>query len=196
MEKNKMSNAISALQDKVAEGPVTVRSLGLRGMITLRGDLANSKLKAVCTGLTGVEYPATGRATCVGQKGLCWMSPDELLVLVPYEDVSDALEKIHKAMNGQHYLAADVSDARAMLAVEGPFAREVVAKLAPVDLHPDTFKPGHFRRTRLGQIAAAFWMRDARTFEVICFRSVADYAFGLLEASAKGGPVGHFPKGT
>ncbi|MEO1639947.1 MAG: sarcosine oxidase subunit gamma family protein [Pseudomonadota bacterium] len=180
-----MSNAVSALEGKVAAGEVTVREAGLRGMITLRGDLSNSKLHAICAGITGVDFPGQGEANCVGEKGLCWMSPDEVLVLVPYAEVAQAIGQIDTALAGTHYLAENVSDARAVLYVEGEFCREVIAKLAPVDLHPDTFKPGDFRRTRLGQIAAAFWMRDEDTFEVICFRSVAGYAFDLLAASAK-----------
>ncbi len=187
-----MSNAVSALQGKLAPGEVTVREAGLRGMIVLRGNLGDKKLHAVCTGVAGVDFPGQGQANCVGEKGLCWMSPDELLVLVPYADVPRAIALIDKALQGTHYLAENVSDARALILVEGSFCREVIAKLAPADLHPDSFKPGDFRRTRLGQVAAAFWMRDQDTFEVICFRSVAGYAFDLLAASAKAGEVGHF----
>ena len=187
-----MSEAVSALQGRTAPGDVTVTESGLRGMITLRGDITAPKFKTICTGLSGVDFPAQGRANCVDDKGLCWMSPDEILILVPYAEVAAGLEKIANALKGMHYLAENVSDARALIAVSGPYAREVMAKLAPVDLHPDTFQPGDFRRTRLGQVAAAFWLRDADTFEVICFRSVAEYAFNLLAASAKDGPVGHF----
>ncbi|MCK0094878.1 sarcosine oxidase subunit gamma [Yoonia sp. F2084L] len=187
-----MSDAVSALQGKVAPGEVTIREAGLRGMIILRGDLSDKKLRKVCTSLTGAKMPDQGKAHCEGDKGLCWMSPDEVLVLVPYSQAVDALAKIDAALGGTHYLAENVSDARAVIFVEGTFAREVIAKLAPADLHPDSFKPGDFRRTRLGQVAAAFWMRDADTFEVICFRSVAGYAFDLLVASAKAGAVGHF----
>jgi len=187
-----MSNAVSALQGKVAPGEVTIREAGLQGMIILRGDLADKKLQSVCKSVSGVAYPARGQANCEGKSGLCWMSPDELLVLVPYDAVAQTIALIDKALAGTHYLAENVSDARAVLIVEGTFCREVIAKLAPVDLHPDTFQPGDFRRTRLGQVAAAFWMRDEDTFEVICFRSVAAYAFNLLAASAKAGQVGHF----
>ncbi|MDP5084137.1 MAG: sarcosine oxidase subunit gamma [Yoonia sp.] len=187
-----MSNAVSALQGKLAPGEVTIREAGLRGMIVLRGDLTDKKLRAVCSGVTGVDYPGQGQANCVGEKGLCWMSPDELLVLVPYAEVAEAIALIDKALKGTHYLAENVSDARALILVEGTYGREVIAKLAPADLHPDSFKPGDFRRTRLGQVAAAFWMRDEDTFEVICFRSVAEYTFNLLAASAKAGAVGHF----
>lgn len=189
-----MSNAVSALQGKLAPGEVTVREAGLRGMIVLRGDLDDKKLRSVCTGLSGVDFPGQGQANCVGEKGLCWMSPDEILVLVPHYGVAQAIALIDTALAGTHYLAENVSDARAVIFVEGSFCREVIAKLAPVDLHPDTFKPGDFRRTRLGQVAAAFWMRDEDTFEVICFRSVAGYAFDLLAGSAKAGQVDFYRK--
>lgn len=187
-----MSNATSALNGRMAPGEVTIREAGLRGMIILRGDLSDKKLRSVCKKLSGVDIPAQGQAHCERESGLCWMSPDELLVLVPYAQVAEAIAQIDKALSGMHYLAENVSDARALILVEGPFAREVIAKLAPADLHPDSFGPGDFRRTRLGQVAAAFWMRDADTFAVICFRSVATYTFDLLTASAKAGEVGHF----
>lgn len=187
-----MSNAVSALQGKVAAGEVTVREAGLSGMITLRGDLGDRKLRKVCAAVTGTKFPEQGQANCDGDKGLCWMSPDELLLLVPYDGVALALDEIDKALAGTHYLAENVSDARALIHVEGAFCREVIAKLAPIDLHPDTFQPGAIRRTRLGQVAAAFWMRDEDTFAVICFRSVAHYAFDLLATSAKAGRVDHF----
>lgn len=187
-----MSNAVSTLNGKVASSEVTVREGGLRGMITFRGDLSSGKLKTICKTLTGFAVPEMGKAMSSGDKGVAWMSPDELLILVPHAQANDAVTAIGNAMRGQHFLAQNVSDARTHLTVQGSFAREVIAKLAPADLHPDHFQIGDFRRTRLGQVAAAFWMTDAETFELICFRSVGEYAFDLLAASAKAGPVGHF----
>ena len=182
-----MSNAVSALNGKVSPGPVTIREEGLRGMITLRGDLASSKLKSVCKSLTGFAIPDMGKAASKGDKGIAWMSPDELLVLVPQGETASALEKIAKAMKGQHYLAENVSDARTHIIVEGSFAREVIAKLAPVDLHPATFHVGDFRRSRIGQVAAAFWMHGPDAFTVVCFRSGAQYMFDVLSVAAQSG---------
>lgn len=188
-----MSEPITALGARETHGSVQVSDAGLRGMITLRGDL--SKMKPICKDL-GLAVPGLRAAQFKGDNGVLWMSPDELLILLPYPDVAETLTRIAKALKGKHHLAVNVSDARALLTVQGPFAREVIAKLAPVDLHPDAFGPGQVLRTRLGQIAAAFWMTDAQTFQVICFRSVAEYAFDLLAASAAAGPVGHFARGT
>jgi sarcosine oxidase subunit gamma len=187
-----MADPVTALGGREAKGVVTVRDVGLQGMITLRGDLASSKLKSVCKALTGKPIPDMGRIVSADGKGLAWMSPDELLLLVPYADVVASLQQIAGAMKGQHHLAVDVSDARALIEVRGGHAREVIAKLAPVDLHPAHFGPGQFRRSHLGQVAAAFWIDDSGAFRVICFRSVAEYAFDLLVDAAKAGPVGYF----
>jgi sarcosine oxidase, subunit gamma len=184
-----MHDAVSALGGQVATGAVTIRDLGLRGMISLRGAHDNAALRAVATQLAAVDFPGPGLAHVQDDKGLAWMSPDEILILLPYAEVTEAMVQIAEQLAGHHHLAANVSDARAVIAVEGPGAAEALAKLAPVDLHPDAFPVGQFRRTRLGQIAAAFWREDGR-FVVVCFRSVADYAFALLAQSAKDGPVG------
>jgi len=187
-----MSNAVSALDGQVAPGEVTVRELGLRGMITLRGDLSSRKVQTICKKLTGVAFPKQGGVASEGDKGLAWMSPDEVLVMVSHAEAAEAVAAIEAALKGEHFLAVNVSDARAVFSVQGAFSREVIAKLAPADLHPDRFKAGMMRRTRLGQVAAAFWMVDEETFNVICFRSVAEYTFGLLKASAGAGEVGYF----
>ena len=100
---------------------------------------------------------------------------------------------MHKALGNAHALAVDVSDARACLRISGPSAREVMAKLTPVDLSPDAFKPGMIRRTRMAQVAAAFWVVDRETFQVVCFRSNAKYVFDLLKVEAQNGSeVGFF----
>jgi sarcosine oxidase subunit gamma len=81
-------------------------------------------------------------------------------------------------------MAVDVSDARCLFRLSGGPVREVLAKLTPADLHPDAFGPGEVRRTRLAQAAAAFWMPDAGTVELMAFRSVGTYVFDLLSNAA------------
>jgi len=188
-----MSNAaVSALNGATVEGFARVEEAGLHGMITLRGDLASAKVKKAVKDATGQDVPAT-RAITAGQGGaVAWMSPDELLVMVDYAGVTDTLAKIETALAGEHFLAVNVSDARAMFRVSGNGAgvREALAKLCPVDMTPGAFEPGMFRRTRMAQIPAAIWMPDAETVHIVCFRSVAEYTFNLLrDAVAEGGEV-------
>ncbi len=182
-----MSEAVTALGGVRFDGLVHVEEVPLQGMITLRGDLGPAGVKAAATGVAGVDMPSIRQANVAGDSGICWMSPDELLVLCPYDGVVDSVEKMQSALGDSHALAINVSDARASFRVSGPMAREVMAKLCPVDLSPEAFRPGDFRRTRMAQVAAAFWMVDDETFQIICFRSVADYVFGLLKAAAQPG---------
>ena len=186
-----MSNAVSALQGKAYTGYATVTELGLRGMITLRGDLSSAKLKQALFDATGLTVPKTCSIQVNGDTSTAWMSPDELLIMVAYETVGATLAVLEKTLKAQHFLAVNVSDARAVFRIEGPHAREIIAKLCPVDMSPDAFVPGQIRRTRMAQIAAAFWMPTDTRVEIICFRSVAQYAFDLLKDAAEpGGEAG------
>ncbi len=186
---------LSALNGAAFHGTVTVEDVGLQGMIALRGDLASAKLAKAVKVATGLAIPAVRKISSEGDKAVAWMSPDELLILAPYEDTGDVVAQLNEALAGEHVLVQNLSDARATFSLTGaPGAlREVLAKLAPVDLSPDAFGPGDFRRTRLAQVAGAFWFEDTTTARVICFRSVAEYVYGLLCVSAEdGGEVGIF----
>jgi len=180
-----MSNAISALDGKAYVGFATVTEAGLQGMITVRGDLAGAKMKKAVKAVAGCDLPAPRRIEMKGGKGAAWMSPDELLILVPYTDVRAAVDSLTAALDGQHALVADVSDARAMFRITGPKAAEVLMKLCPVDFA--TLAPGEVRRTRAAQVAAALWKSGGDEFTLVSFRSVAAYVMGVLEASARPG---------
>jgi len=188
-----VSAPVSALKHASYEGIARIEETGLQGMITLRGDLSSARLQAAVKAVTGQDVPAMRRANVAGDSGACWMSPDELLLLVPYAQVNAKLAELTTGLGDEHALAVNVSDARAMFRVSGSPAREVMAKLAPADLSPDVFNAGDIRRTRLAQVAGAFWMEEDGAFRVICFRSVAEYVFKLLSVAAQpGSEVGVF----
>lgn len=180
-----MSEAISALNHAEYNGLAHVSEIGLQGMITLRGDLNAKAVKSAATNATGGSMPAANRIETIVDGSLCWMSPDELLVICAYDEVEATLARMLKTLGKTHAMAVNVSDARAVFQVSGPYAREVMAKLCPVDLSPEAFKPGMFRRTRMAQVPAAFWMCDDQTFQIICFRSVAEYVFDVLNVAAQ-----------
>ena len=157
-------------------GYVTVSCERNMGMITMRGSLSAKGLgKAL-----GASLPKAREV--VDRKGMqiAWMSPDELMVICPKRNVADLLVAFERALSTQHALLSDVSDARAVFTLKGANVREVVAKLAPVDIAPGQFAPGEMRRTRFGQIATAFWMTGEDELKIICFRSVAEYMYKQL----------------
>lgn len=81
----KMSNAVSILNGASSEGAVKVTEAGLRGMITLRGDLDSAAIKDAVKSVVGLGMPST-RTIESGKSGaVAWMSPDELLLMVDYD---------------------------------------------------------------------------------------------------------------
>lgn len=188
-----MSEAVSALPHAPYSGIVELSEAGLTGMITLRGDLASAPVAAAVLAATGAAVPDIRRLT-VGDSGkAAWMSPDELLLIVPYGDVSARLQSMSAAFGDAFATAADVSDARAMITVTGAQARDVLAKICPVDFAD--FAVGEVRRTRAAQVAAALWREDGETWSIICFRSVAHYMCDMVQTVARpGSEVGLYRK--
>ncbi len=182
-----MSNAVSALNGVQYQGIADVKEVGLHGMVTLRADLSKAKVKSAVKASTGLKIPGTAQIGTSETASVAWMSPDELLVMTDYAAVDATVTQLQTALVKEHALVVNVSDARAVFALSGPNAREVLAKLAPVDLAPDCFGPGMFRRTRLAQVPAAFWMTEDERFQIICFRSVAHYVFDLLSIAVQDG---------
>jgi len=186
-----MSEPVSALGGAVFDGFVKVEEAGLQGMITLRGDLASAAVKRAVRAVAGTGVPDRREVLLKGDRGAAWMSPDELLLLGPYGHAEAGVAAAGKALGKAHALAVNVSDARAVFRLTGPGAREVLAKLAPVDMAG--FAPGEIRRTRLAQVPVAFWISGPEEFTVVAFRSVATYVFDLLKTAATpGGEVGVF----
>jgi len=192
-----MSEPQTALGGARFEGIATVEERPPQGMITLKGDLSDARIKNAATGVAGVDLPGPLEGFGLGERGIAWMAPDELLIFVPYDEVATTIEMIERLMDGAHATVVDVSDARAVFRIGGAHAREVLAKLTPADVSPDKFSRGSCRRTRLAQVPVAIWDEGDGRFGLICFRSVAVYVFELLATAAQdGAAVGYFPAGS
>jgi sarcosine oxidase, subunit gamma len=178
-----MSDPVSALSGASFDGFAKVREIGPLGMITLRAKGLKGLAKTV-KAATGTKVPDPRQIEIRDDHACAWMSPDEYLLILPYGDVAKALAAIAKTLQGEHHLAVDVSDARAVFRIEGVGADQVLRKLCPVDL--DRLGPNEVRRTRAAQVPCAFW-RQGDGFTLVCFRSVASYVMGLLTHSARPG---------
>lgn len=178
-----MADPVAPMGNARYDGFASVREIGPLGMISLRAKRDVPGLAEAFSAL-GLTLPEVRRIAVSGDKAAGWMSPDEYLLVLPYAEVDAALASLAESLKGQHHLAANVSDARAIFRIEGAKADQVLRKLCPVDF--DTLAPNELRRSRAAQVAAAFW-KDDKGFTVVCFRSVAGYMMGLLKHSAMPG---------
>ncbi len=189
-----MPESVTPLEGAIYSGFVTIMDAGLAGMVLLRADLGDSD---VVLALKGAGFDVPGAGELVGDlgNGALWMSPDELMILCAHDEAEATVATLTEALGGMHVLVANVSDARAVfrLTGDGSAVREVLAKLSPADLRRDSLPPGGVRRTRLGQVPAAFWFASDDEAVLICFRSVAGYILDLLsKVATPGSEVGHF----
>lgn len=163
----------------MAEALATIARIEGLGMIAIRADLERAGDAIVEA--AGLAIPGQTRIVTDGSRSLGWMSPDELLLILPAAELADAITALTDALASEHALVVDVSDARAVFDVTGPHAADVIAKLMPVDL--DDLPPDGLRRSRAAQTAAALWRID-KGFRLIGFRSTADYLRLILENAA------------
>lgn len=190
-----MSEPRSTLDRAAAERGQTIRiaDRGPVGMVTLRGDLGSEPVARAVRETLELDVPGVWQAR-LGERGAAvWMAPDELLLLTDYGAAPALSARLGEALAGEHHMALNVSDARAVLGLTGANVAEVLAKGAPVDLSPEAFPVGAARRTHLGGIAVVFWRRAEQEWEIACFRSFARHLFDWLVVTSKaGGEVGVF----
>ena len=188
-----MSEPVLPLGGASFDGLVRVSEFGPLGQVTLRGDLESKTLKTAVKQATGHDVPDQRGVTGTGESGVLWMSPDELLILTSYAQAPALAADLQARLAGTHAMVVNMSDARAVFRIECAQVRDVLAKIAPVDLAFDRFAPGELRRTRLAQAAAGFWLVDNECAQIFCFRSVAEYMFDLLSTvSAADSAVGYY----
>ncbi|ABL68628.1 sarcosine oxidase subunit gamma [Paracoccus denitrificans] len=149
------------------------------GMIQIRADL--SRAGDAIAEAAGVALPGQGRITTDGSRTLGWMSPDELLLVLPRAETAEALAALQDALATEHALVLDVSDMRAVFRIQGAKALDVLMKLCPADLA--AMPQDGLRRTRAAQVACGIW-RETDGYVLIGFRSVTDYLRGILTGAA------------
>lgn len=94
-----------------------------------------------------------------------WTGPGQWLLL----GAAPALGAAHRT---------DLTGARCILELAGPRAREALATLLPIDLHPRAFPDGAAAATQAAHVPVLVW-RQGEAFRIACYRS---YGLALAEA--------------
>lgn len=129
----------------------------------------------------GVKLPVKPKtsASAKGRTAL-WLGPDEWLVIDEQGGLMAAC-----AEAGVVHAATDVSHRNTAIIVSGPGAENTLNGGCSLDLSLALFPVGAAARTVLGKIEIVLHRVDEETFRVECWRSFADYAFGLLAEAAE-----------
>ena len=185
-------SSITALNGASHNGIIKIKDTGLLGMITLRGDLKSNVLAKALKLELGMIIPEQRQITSTSKGSIAWMSPDELLIIIDYKNVSKTISNLNSSLSGTHNLVVDVSDARSVFSLNGGAIRDVLSKGSPADLSVDALPIGEVRRTRIAQLAVAFWFTDELNCQLICFRSVGGYIMEWLKNASEDGSEVNF----
>ncbi|MCY4005897.1 MAG: sarcosine oxidase subunit gamma [Rhodobacteraceae bacterium] len=160
-----------------------IRLLTPRGMLMIRADLQDPKVAGTIVHTLAVAMPEARRIDANDGRELAWMAPDELLAFVPIEEVDEMVHQLQNTLADTHHLVVDVSSMRKEFEIVGA-VRDILAKGTPSDVSPGGLKIREFRRSRLGQLAAAFWLTENESAHILCRRSETDFMQRWLHAAA------------
>jgi sarcosine oxidase, subunit gamma len=154
-----------------ADAGVTLCERPFRHQVNLRGDAAVAKA-------AGIALPTKPNTA---SENALWLGPDEWLITGD----TDPAPALREALKGLHATVTDVSEARAVIGLSGPHARDVLAKGCPLDLHPREFGLGRCAQSILAQAAVILHQKDAApTYDIYVARSYAGYLWAWLEDAA------------
>lgn len=163
---------------------VTVLLPGNLQVATLIATSDSTGLQRLTKRLIGLDLPQTPSVALTDTHGLVWSGPDQWLLLARQRMGFSDLVRL---LSGEAALS-DQSHARAALCVSGSRAREVLAKGAMIDLHPEEFPVGATALTAIAHIGVQLWRTkdgpNGPAFEILVPRSMAGSFWSWFAASA------------
>lgn len=186
-----LSRAIVAGRHGAESGAAGVALAEIHGFELIQVMARRGRWQALGTaaeGIFGVSPPTTPQAVRAGDATLIWSGPDQFLALSPRRENGSAFEAARKAFAGAASLS-DQSDGRALLMMSGPKARNTLAKICSLDLHPTVFAPGVAAATSIDHTSVNLW-RGADTgegepvFFLLVFSTFAESLLGTMLDSA------------
>ncbi|KRB51844.1 sarcosine oxidase subunit gamma [Rhizobium sp. Root708] len=147
--------------------------------VALRAPAESLKALSSALGVTVPNAPKTsGRK---GGRSSLWLGPDEWLVID--ESGADLMSALAKAE--ALHSATDVSHRNVAIIVSGPGAENAISAGCAQDLSLEAFPVGACSRTLFGKAEIVLFRTEDDTFRVECWRSFADFVFGLLAEGAE-----------
>lgn len=120
-------------------------------------------LKDALDAAHGVGWPAPGHSTVQGTARIMWFGHAHALLMGVTPDPGLAA----------HAALTDQSDAWAVVRLSGDGARDVLARLTPLDLRDAVFPTGACARSDLAHMQAAVLRTGDQVWQVMVFRSMA-----------------------
>jgi sarcosine oxidase, subunit gamma len=161
-----------------------------RCQVNLRGRAADPVFAARVMSAIALALPVVPNTTTSdGGITALWLGPDEWLITARPGREAEIAGKLVDALGDQFAAVTDVTEARTVIAVAGPRARDLMAKATGLDLHPRVFRAGLCAQTGVARANAILLQTldenapGGPGYEVFVANSFADYLWQWLEAA-------------
>jgi methylglutamate dehydrogenase subunit D len=167
-----------------APGVIIAERTGL-GIVSImaRNGMAEAVSRAAEAAF-GIALPATPRRVEAGGIAFLWTGPARWLAIAqdrPSEDLAETAARVFSSLAS----IAEQGDGRAIIRVGGPRARDALAKILGIDLHPRAFRPGDAAVTGAAHLELQLWQLDDKPcYEIALLRGFAESFWHWLLASA------------
>lgn len=159
-----------------------------------RSDLGVLEVQADAGGLgevvvvAGGDLPALGTAARGDGAWWCPVSPERLLVLAPPGHTRSLRTALEEAAAGARGLATvvDLTAGTVGIAVIGPGARELLARLTALDLRPDRAPVGGFRPGAVARVPAMVLREGPRHYLVLAGASHGEHLWRAASDAGEG----------
>lgn len=166
-----------------ASAGVVMSEVAHRTIVNIRGNASDPAFVSAVKSATSVDLPTKANTVATnGARQILWLGPNEWWVTAQDGEAAALIEALRNAFTGQHAIACDVSESRAIITLKGPKAREVLARGVSLDLHPKVFGPGQCAQTGLSRCNVLLHLADdSPRFEIYVLKSFSDYLWRWLE---------------
>ena len=179
------------LSEAVASRPkfagVTIGEKSFLCHLNLRGDPGDTQFLDAAKSALGFDLPLKANTgASAGKRTVCWLGPNEWLIILPEDEAASVTENLHKALAGLFFALTDVSGGQTVVVVSGDNVLDVLAKGCSLDLHAREFGIGQCAQSHLGKAPIFLHkINEAPTFELVVRRSFSDYFWLWFEAASK-----------
>ena len=161
---------------RAAERAVTVSVRGDLGHVNLRGRASDPDFLQLAEEELGQPLPLEPNTFSAGEHRVCWLGPDEWLVVTPVGAAPDLAQRLEKALSSCHAAVNDISGGLVALLFEGSGCRDLLARGCTLDLHPRVFRVGDCAQSGLAKANVFIALvDDTPAFLVVVRRSFSDY---------------------
>ncbi|MEM9344402.1 MAG: sarcosine oxidase subunit gamma family protein [Pseudomonadota bacterium] len=146
-----------------------------------RDDLALVSV-AGATSLDWLEMPTPTMSTEAGDMRAISIAQDQVMLIFQHR-TPDAERVVRKRLNDGY--TTDQTDVWVVLEVEGPYVRDGLERICPLDLHPEEFSIGSAARTVMEHMGAMIVRTGTDRFLLLSARSSAKSFLHAVETSFK-----------